>query len=223
MEGDFYLRYLDPRFPLLQKLREKALGTYFHSHLVAEMGYSIARVMENTDPLLVYFGGLYHDIGKIAVPEAFAENQDTISNTDFDAEAILSHVEKGYLLAKSFHFPKPLCNIIRSHHGTSVAPNPNKEIKVRYTGKKPSTREETIVFLTDSIEAAVRSERNQKLTPSDFRRIVDEVIRAKRIDRQLSLSPFQEADYLFLQEDFVHILDRMHHSRPEWSRDIRKQ
>lgn len=212
---DNYLKYLDPRFPLLQRLRDKATGTYFHSRLVAEIGFSVARNLKNAKPILVYIGGLYHDIGKIGKPEVFAENQDVISNTDFDAKTILSHVDKGCLLAKSFHLPKAIINIIRSHHGTSIGPNPDKTVKARYSGKKPMTLEESIVFLSDSVEAAVRSKKNPELTRSEYRQIVSQVIEDKNADRQLSHSPLQENDYYSMIEDFAQVLDRIYHARPE--------
>ena len=58
----------------LRKLAEEAPGSFQHSLQVANLAEEAARVI-GANLLLVRTGALYHDIGKIANPKYFIENQ----------------------------------------------------------------------------------------------------------------------------------------------------
>ena len=60
--------------PLLRRLQEQAPGTFHHSVLVGNLGERAA-YMVGADALLVRVGCFFHDIGKIAKPEFYIENQ----------------------------------------------------------------------------------------------------------------------------------------------------
>ncbi|MBC7125792.1 MAG: HDIG domain-containing protein, partial [Bacteroidales bacterium] len=87
----------DTNLDLLRKLAEVAPGTFQHSLQVANLAESaVQRVGGN--PLLVRAGALYHDIGKMANPMFFIENQqggfnphENVDNVK-SAEIIINHV-----------------------------------------------------------------------------------------------------------------------------------
>jgi hypothetical protein len=68
----------------------------------------------------------YHDIGKLANPTAFIENQAGGDNLHDDltplqsAEVLKAHVAAGIDLAYEYKLPKPLIAFIPQHHGTAV-------------------------------------------------------------------------------------------------------
>ncbi len=160
--------------PLLKLLAEKAPGTYQHSLQVATLAEEMASHLI-ANPLLVKAGALYHDIGKIKNPQFFIENQISGINPhnelDFvrSAEIVIEHVNYGIEIAKKYNLPDDLCDFIRTHHGTNkvlyfyrmfINTFPGKQVdeaKFTYPGPKPMTKENAIVMIADSIEAASRS------------------------------------------------------------------
>ena len=65
--------------PLLVRLSEIAPGTYQHTITLAMLAEKCARAI-NGNPLLAKVGAYFHDIGKLAKPEYFAENQIEMEN-----------------------------------------------------------------------------------------------------------------------------------------------
>jgi putative nucleotidyltransferase with HDIG domain len=90
--------------PVLGQLALRAPGTNQHSHAVGQLAEDACRVV-GANPLLARIGALYHDIGKLAAPEYFVENQqgdnphDKLRPTQ-SAKIITSHVSYGQRLAK---------------------------------------------------------------------------------------------------------------------------
>lgn len=100
----------DTNQPLLRKMAEQAPGSFQHSLQIANLSEEIIlRIGGN--PFLVRAGSLYHDIGKIATPEFFIENQAVGINPhdkmDYQksAEVIIDHVKNGIRLAKNTTYP----------------------------------------------------------------------------------------------------------------------
>ena len=60
--------------PVLGQLALRAPGTNQHSHAVGQLAEDACRAVGG-NPLLARIGALYHDIGKLAAPEYFVENQ----------------------------------------------------------------------------------------------------------------------------------------------------
>jgi putative nucleotidyltransferase with HDIG domain len=60
--------------PVLGQLAMRAPGTNQHSHAVGQLAEDACRAV-GANPLLARIGALYHDIGKLAAPEYFVENQ----------------------------------------------------------------------------------------------------------------------------------------------------
>ena len=158
---------------ILRDLSEVAPGTFQHSITVGNLAAEIAnRIGANS--LLVRTGALYHDIGKMANPVFFTENQvgiDPHRGMDYreSARIIVSHVTEGVKMAEQENLPAIIKNFILTHHGTGMAKyfyikykneHPNEEVDkalFSYPGPNPSTREQAILMMCDTVEAASRS------------------------------------------------------------------
>jgi len=59
---------------IFRQMAIEAPGSYHHALIVAQLGEKAAEAI-GVDALLVKAGALYHDIGKIKMPEYFIENK----------------------------------------------------------------------------------------------------------------------------------------------------
>ncbi|HEY0367150.1 MAG TPA: HDIG domain-containing protein, partial [Pyrinomonadaceae bacterium] len=108
--------------PVLGQLAMRAPGTNQHSHAVGQLAEDACRAV-GANPLLARIGALYHDIGKLAAPEYFVENQQGENPHDRlrpyqSAKIITSHVTYGSRLAKEIGLPQKIADFIPQHHGT---------------------------------------------------------------------------------------------------------
>jgi putative nucleotidyltransferase with HDIG domain len=117
------LELANPSQPLLRRLLMEAPGTYHHSLMVGNLGERAAEAI-GADPLVTRVAAYYHDIGKLANPHAFIENQTGIDNVhdelapEQSAALLAAHVANGIDLAYQYKLPKPLISFIPQHHGT---------------------------------------------------------------------------------------------------------
>lgn len=164
----------DTNRKLLRDMTEIAPGTAQHVTQVANIAEAIIREVGG-DPLLVRAGAMYHDIGKMKNPAFFIENQlSNISPHDKlqpeeSARIIIEHVTYGVELAQKNHLPKAIIDFIRTHHGKSKTlffytkyinehPEDTEAVeKFTYPGPNPFTKEQVVVMMADSCEAASRS------------------------------------------------------------------
>ncbi len=108
--------------PVLGQLALRAPGTNQHSHAVGQFSEQACRAVD-ANGLLARIGALYHDIGKLAAPEHFVENQlgknphDKLKTVQ-SAKIIISHVTYGIKLAKEMGLPQRIIDFIPQHHGT---------------------------------------------------------------------------------------------------------
>ena len=192
--------------PLLQKLMEAAPGTFQHSIQVATLAAEIAGKI-NANVQLVRTGALYHDIGKLSRPAFFTENQsgknphERISPIK-SAEVIISHVTEGIKLAEHYDIPDVIKRFILTHHGkgkvkyfyiTYKNAHPDVEIdeeKFTYPGPNPESKEEAILMMADSVEAASRS--LSEYTEESISNLVDRII-----STQVDEGYFDESDISF--------------------------
>ena len=118
------LELASPSQPLLRRLLLETPGTYHHSLMVGNLAERAAEATGG-DPLLVRVAAYYHDIGKLANPAAFIENQaggDNIHDQlapEVSAQVLRAHVPDGIDLAYRGRLPKPLIAFIPQHHGTA--------------------------------------------------------------------------------------------------------
>ena len=192
--------------PLLQRMSEIAPGTFQHSMQVANLSAEVARKI-GARAQLVRTGALYHDIGKMERPVFFTENQSGISphkhlTPQKSAEVIIAHVANGLALAGKNNLPDSIKRFIATHHGTGMAKffyvtykneHPDEEVDkslFTYPGPNPATKEEAILMMADSVEAASRS--LPEYTEESISNLVDKII-----DGQVADGFFRECDITF--------------------------
>lgn len=193
--------------PLLKELATKAPGTFQHSLQVANLAEKIANRIGG-DAILLRTAALYHDIGKMNEPQYFIENQfpDNNPHDDLDpeesAQIILNHVSKGIELARQANLPFDLVQFIRTHHGTSkirfflkkaIEKYGQDAVDIRnyaYPGPKPKTKEQAILMIADSVEAASRSLKSHDYETLDT--LVENIVNSQLNDGQ-----FEEASITF--------------------------
>lgn len=191
---------------LLRNLSEIAPGTFQHSITVGNLAAEIAnRIHANS--LLIRTGALYHDIGKMTNPVFFTENQagvnphDQLSDLE-SAQIIISHVTEGLKLAEKFNLPGIIKDFISTHHGNGLTKffyinycneHPDEKVdkeQFQYPGPNPFTREQAILMMADTVEAASRS----------LKEYTEESISAltnKLIDSQVAGGFFRECPITF--------------------------
>lgn len=220
----------DTNLDLLRKLAEVAPGTFQHSLQVANLAESaVQRVGGN--PLLVRAGALYHDIGKMANPMFFIENQqggfnphENVDNVK-SAEIIINHVHEGVKIAAKAGLPSQIVDFIKMHHGTSkVKYFYNKELqaenanidegKFSYPGPEPQTKETAIVMMADAVEAASRS--LKEYTVQSIDQLVERIIDDQLNSGQYSFADVTLRDISLIKTIFKKKLQNIYHVRLEY-------
>jgi len=223
----------DTNQPLLRKLAEIAPGTFQHSLQVSNLAEEVLYKIGGS-PLLVRAGALYHDIGKMENPHYFIENQapgvnyhDKLKFTE-SAEIIIGHTAKGVEIAMKNDLPEQIINFIRSHHGTSTVqyfyrsylkqnPESVSEIdKFRYPGPKPSSKEEAVLMMADSVEAASRS--LKEINENNLSDLVEYIIDLQIADDQFSDANITFRDIHEIKSIFKKKLRTIYHIRIEYPR-----
>ena len=217
--------------PVLGQLALRAPGTNQHSHAVGQLAEDACRAV-GANPLLARIGALYHDIGKLAAPEYFVENQQ--GNNPHDrlrpyqsAKIITSHVTYGARLAKEIGLPKKIADFIPQHHGTrtlhyflrkaQAQAKPNEKIDeadFRYPGPKPQFKEAAIMMLADSCEAAARS--LARPDPENIRAIVIKIVDAIISDGQLDQCDITLQELTTIREAMISALTAIYHARIDY-------
>ncbi len=217
---------------LMLEFAEKAPGTFQHSLQVSNLATEAAKRI-GAKVLLVRTGALYHDIGKMAHPEYFIENQtgnNPLQSMPYAeaAKVIIEHVSDGERIARKHHLPEVIIHFIKSHHGTSVtryfynsAVNQAKEQgktaqDVRkedyaYPGPKPHSKEAAILMMADAIEA--RSRTLNELTEQSISAMVDQMIDAQVADGQFAETKLSFKDLEDIRGIFKQKLIEINHHR----------
>ena len=221
---------LDLNQPLLRTFLLQAPGTYHHSIIVGNLAEAAAEAV-GANPLLARVSAYYHDIGKVKTPDYFIENQQSMTSrheklsTTMSGLIIASHVKEGVELASAHNIPKPIIDIIREHHGTSLmryfyekAKNlhepgtpPVNEDDYRYPGPKPQSRVSALVMLADGVEAASRVLTDP--TPARISALVNKVTNKVFLDNQLDECELTLKDLQRIKNHFTFILTSIFHKR----------
>jgi putative nucleotidyltransferase with HDIG domain len=219
--------------PLFQRMIIEAPGTYHHSIIVASLVEAAAEAI-GANSLLAKVSAYYHDIGKLAKPHYYIENQPGYDNRHdklspkMSSLIIISHVKEGYELASQVKLGQPIINIIREHHGTSLVSyfydkaKKDKDESIRsltesafrYPGPKPQTKEAGLVMLGDVIEASSRTLSNP--TPARIRSLVRERIERIYTDGQLDDCELTLKNLNTIAETFTRILTGIFHHRVDY-------
>ena len=217
--------------PVLGQLALRAPGTNQHSHAVGQLAEDAARAV-GANCLLTRIGALYHDIGKLAAPEYFVENQTGDNPHDRlrpsqSARIITSHVTYGLKLAREIGLPKQIADFIPQHHGTrtlhfflrkaqaeAAEGETVDEQEFRYPGPKPQFKEAAIMMLADSCEAAARS--LTRPDPENIRTIVNKIFDAIVSDGQLDECDLSLRELTKIRETITASLVAIYHARIDY-------
>jgi putative nucleotidyltransferase with HDIG domain len=217
--------------PVLGQLALRAPGTNQHSHAVGQLAEEACRAV-GANPLLARIGALYHDIGKLAAPDYFVENQQGHNPHDKlrpsnSARIITSHVTYGIKLAKEIGLPKKITDFIPQHHGTRTlhfflrkaqaqAANEDEvdETEFRYPGPKPQFKETAIMMIADSCEAAARSLAHPN--PENISTIVTKIVDAIISDGQLAECDLTLRELTTIRESVITSLVAIYHARIDY-------
>ena len=221
--------------PLLKKLSETSPGTFQHSLQVSILA-SAAATKIGANAQLVRTGAMYHDIGKMANPAFFTENQGSVNphsqlTLDQSARIIISHVTDGVKIAEKAMLPQAVIDFIRTHHGQGKAKYfynsfknqyPDREIDesaFTYPGPNPFSKETAVLMMADSVEAASRSLKEH--TEESIRQLVDKIVDGQIADGLLKSAPLTFRDVETVKDVFVDKLKTMFHTRISYP-DLKK-
>jgi len=212
---------------LLRKMSEVAPGTFQHSIQVGNLAAEIARKI-GAKSQLVRTGALYHDIGKITNPIYFTENQSGVNPHEKmgyidSAQMIISHVTEGVKMAEKYDLPKVIREFITTHHGQGKAKffyvqyknaHPNDEVDellFTYPGPNPFTKEQAILMMADTVEAASRS--LPDYTEKTIRDLVNRLIDAQVAEGYFKECPITFRDIAYAKTVLIEKLKTIYHTR----------
>ena len=220
----------DCNHPLLERLKREAPGTMAHAMAVATIAEDAARAI-GANPLRAKAGALFHDIGKLAMPQYFTENnpdsalQHANLTPQMSSSIIRDHVKEGLTLARQHRLCRFIREVIASHHGDDLVSffyrqaqerskpgdAPVLESQFRYHGEPPSSREAGIVNLADACEAASRSLKHP--TPENIADMVRNIIDGRFKSGQLRNSILTASDLDLIAKSFISTLSSSMHGR----------
>lgn len=213
--------------PILRKMSKVAQGTFNHSMQVSNLAAEVADKI-GAKAQLARTGALYHDIGKVLNPAFFTENQsgvnphDTISE-ERSAQIIINHVTDGLRLAEKYHLPQVIKGFIRTHHGTGLVKYfyiqyCNKHVgetvdedAFRYPGPNPQTREQAVVMMCDSVEAASRS--LKEYTEESITQLVNRIVDSQLAEGHFKECPITFRDIADAKRTLIDSLKTIYHTR----------
>jgi putative nucleotidyltransferase with HDIG domain len=221
-------KYADLQHPLLKDLFAKIPATYQHSMTMASLAQAVGEAV-GANTLLLRTGAYYHDIGKMAEPMFFSENQSGGENPHDkmdpaeSARIIISHVKHGEQIGREMGIPEVIVDLIKQHHGTLfVEFFYNKAIKAnngskprkkdfRYPGPKPQTLEAAILMIVDSVEATFRS--MEAPSQEQIERMILLNIVKRIADGQFDECNVSTRDIATIVEILTHSIEATFHSR----------
>lgn len=223
---------------LLRKLSEIAPGTFQHSITVGNLASEIANRI-GAKATLARTGALYHDIGKMKNPAFFTENQQGGANNPHDnltekesARIIIAHVTDGVKLAEEYNLPVVIRDFILTHHGCGMSKffyikyqneHPNEVVDkslFTYPGPNPSTREQAILMMADSCEAASHS--LKEYTEESISKLVNQLVDQQVKDRLFSECKITFYDISVAKQVLIEKLKAIYHTRIQYPERIKK-
>ena len=212
---------------LLRKMSEVAPGTFQHSIQVGNLAAEIANKIGGKSQL-VRTGALYHDIGKIMNPIYFTENQSGVNPHEKmgaidSAQMIISHVTEGIKLADKYNLPDVIKDFISTHHGQGKTKyfyvqyknaHPNDDVDdllFTYPGPNPFTKEQAILMMADTVEAASRS--LPDYTEKSIRELVNKLIDAQVAEGYFKECPITFRDIAYAKTVLIEKLKTIYHTR----------
>ncbi|WP_308463012.1 HD-GYP domain-containing protein [Agrobacterium fabrum] len=101
----------------IAKLKQKDESTFLHSLAVSALMISFGRALAlgEEDVRLLGIGGLVHDLGKMALPDAILKNSGKLTGEEM--QLVRTHPQRGYELVSAIpNTPQQVLDICRYHH-----------------------------------------------------------------------------------------------------------
>jgi cyclic-di-AMP phosphodiesterase PgpH len=231
------LELSDLNRPLLRRLQLEAPGTYHHSMVVGSLAEAAAEQI-GANSLLARVCAYYHDIGKLAKPEYFAENESPSTRSRHDrltptmsTLVVKSHIAEGLEMARRERLPRAVQHAVPEHHGTMVMaffyhkalesdPLARRE-DFSYPGPKPRSKETAILMLADGVEGASRA--LAEPTSSRIRGLVTRIIEERVQEGQLDQCGLTLSELAGIREAFIPVLTAIFHVRAPYPEDPRRR
>lgn len=227
------MEYMDPNNDLLRRLSIEAPGTYQHSVVMGNLAETAA-VAIGANGLFCRVATLYHDIGKMATPQYFTENQQSGMNmhqllTPLEsAQVIMAHVSEGVLMARKAGLPEQFIDIIKEHHGTTLVyyfyrkqleqvggdKSQVDPADFRYGGPKPRSKESGIIMIADCFEAASRS--LERMNEESLTELVSRLVREKMDEGQFDECLLTYEEVAIVKATLVKTMVAFSHSRVKY-------
>lgn len=218
-------KLLDAKYPFMEKMRDKAPGTYKHCQNVANLCESVALEL-SIDPNLMKVLGMYHDVGKITYPECFYENQNGSGSPHDNLDPMVSfyllskHVsDSALILTQLEDFPSELIVPITQHHGTTIIKSLANKTSIeedlfRYRNTSPpTTLEAAVLMVCDSVEATIRSKEfaNESIDVDSIVDIIRNTI--ERLESDDQLDEVRVGDLKRIKKSLQRDLEAKYHKR----------
>jgi putative nucleotidyltransferase with HDIG domain len=224
----------DTSHPLLKELVRRAPGTYNHSVTVSILGEAAAKAI-GCNALLVRVGALFHDVGKMLKAHYFVENMSEKDRNRHEQLApamstliIIGHVKDGTDLARQYHLPQPIIDMIEQHHGTTLVDffyreatralrdtrEPDETVEesaYRYPGPKPQTKESAVLMLADCVESASRV--LSEPTPASLEKLVHTLALNRLLDGQFDAAGITLRELRMIEDSLTKSMTSVYHGR----------
>ena len=231
------LELSDLNRPLLKRLQLEAPGTYHHSMVVGSLAEAAAEAI-GANSLLARVMAYYHDIGKLAKPEYFAENEIGTPRSRHDrltpnmsALIVRSHISAGLEMARKARLPRAVLEAIPEHHGTMVmafffhkaleADPTVQAADFSYPGPRPRSKETAILMLADGVEGASRA--LAEPTPSRIRGLIARIFEERIQQGQLDECGLTLQELARIREGFFPVVTAIFHVRAPYPEDPRRR
>lgn len=228
------MEFMDPNHDLLRRLSIEAPGTYQHSVVVGNLAEAAALAI-GANGLFCRVATLYHDIGKMATPQYFSENQHgegmnihQLLTPQESAQVIIAHVSEGVAMARKANLPEQFIDVIKEHHGTTLVYFfYRKMLKMnqegaevvnlgdfRYSGPEPRSKESAIIMIADSLESASRS--LDEFNKETVWELTSRIIKEKSEEGQFDHTCLTLQELATVKETLVKTLVAYGHSRVKY-------
>lgn len=223
---------LDTSFPLLERFKDAAPGTYQHCLNVMNLCEVIAKDLK-LDTELLKVAAMYHDIGKMYNPGYFSENigetnpHDTL-DPSVSYQIITRHVSDSIaILIQVPEIPRSVLEIISKHHGNSILQAMYNKVKdngvaeylYRYKSSPPNCPYSSILMIVDAVEAKAKflHAAGKLETYDDKDACVASTIDSLRDDEQLD--EMKVGTLRKVREKLSRELDSIYHTRVKYEAD----
>jgi len=145
---------------------------------------------------------------------------------------IVGHVKDGVELAREYKLPRRIRHFIESHHGTSLVEyffnaareraeasgdgeESIDEVRFRYPGPKPQTKEAAILMIADVVESATRA--MTEPNPSRIEALVRSLARRRLDDGQFDECDLTLRELTTIEESIIKSMNAIYHGRISYS------